>query len=132
MEAGAIYPEKRVMKALWLLGAFLFLDTSQASAASFCLAGPGLSPQCIYDDVGTCKRAARPPSTDCFANEEVKLMQHGNAEYCLVTSQRVAECIYSDRGQCNAQALKQNAVCKSNTDNDIKENPYRYDTRVQY
>lgn len=115
--------------ALFLLPA---LVAHPSFAGSFCLGGQGVAPQCLYDDIETCNKNANPPNTNCFVNSEATLNQQGNSPYCVVTSQLIAECIYVDRSQCNDEAARKGGICRDNTGNDTEENPYRYDTRIQY
>lgn len=133
MDARAIDTEIVMIQLFCFLifGLVAGLCASTVHAGSFCLGGPGVAPQCIYDDINTCKKNADPPNTNCFVNGSSDLNQQGNAPYCLVTSQRIAECIYVDRGQCNMEASRKGGICRDNTGNDSEENPYRYDTRIQ-
>lgn len=116
-----------------LLSVFIFaaLAPQAAQAARFCMAGIGFPPQCIYDDIETCRRAIQPPNTSCIVNPEMQPALYGNSDYCLVTSQGISECIYTDRGQCNIEARRKDALCMDNTRQNFEQNPYRYDTRVQ-
>lgn len=104
-----------------------------AMAATFCLVGPAIPPQCYYDDVQACQQAASPPNTSCSISPDAFLMYYGDARYCTVGSDRVAQCMYVDRGACNVEAGRTNAICFDRTDIKKEKNPdpYRYDNRIQ-
>lgn len=115
---------------LALLFGVLVCGTS-AQAGTFCITGPGLPPQCDYDDVKNCLQSAQSPSSYCQVNPEADLMYYGPLKYCIVQSDRLAQCLYIDRKECNAVAAQQGAVCfdRALLNDDI--NPFRFDDRIQ-
>lgn len=102
-----------------------------AQAATFCVAGVGMQPQCFYDDVTSCRRAATPPSTACIVNPEASLSYYGGSRYCTLNAERIASCIYTDRGQCNRDADNGAGICIDREEMADDLNPFRYDNRVQ-
>ncbi len=105
--------------------------SSPAWAATFCVAGVALPPQCLYEDVPSCTRASDPPNTYCTVNPEATLSYVGGSPYCAVGANRVAECLYVDRNQCNSAAQKQDGVCFDREAMQDDRNPYRFDNRIQ-
>jgi hypothetical protein len=111
----------------------LFFLPHPAAASTFCLAGNGMAPQCIYDDAALCRQAAsESTSVGCIVNPDSTLSYNGGSTYCVVGSDLMAECLYVDRNQCRAVASQRRAVCVSRDSRAGDENnPYRYDPRVQ-
>lgn len=105
--------------------------SSPVLAATFCVAGVALPPQCLYDDVPSCTQASDPPNTYCTVNPEATLSYVGGSPYCAVGADRVAECLYVDRSQCNSAAQKQDGVCFDREAMQDDRNPYRFDNRIQ-
>lgn len=111
---------------------FIFmLLTFPAQAAPFCLAGVGMPPQCIYDDIKVCVEAINSRDLHCTANPEAVLSYSGGSRYCRVTSYLSAECIFNDRLQCRREASMRGDICIDRTAMGDDTNPYRYDERIQ-
>ena len=113
------------------LAVFLAIPGQQASAGTFCVAGVGMPPQCLYEDVESCERDAVSQDTSCTINPESDLMFYGSSRYCTVQADRLAQCMYADRNQCSKEASRNNAICidRETIKDDI--NPFRYDNRIQ-
>ena len=101
------------------------------NAASFCLAGPALPPQCIYDDVQVCLKATEPPNTTCVINPETYIAYTGNSEYCVAKSSKTALCYYVDRDQCNQEAQRSQSICVQRPLTEDNKGVYQYDQRIQ-
>jgi hypothetical protein len=122
-----------------LLLAFMAVVTARTVlAASFCMVGQGMPPQCYYDDIAACQQAANSPGNYCEISPDAQVMYFGDARYCTVRSDRVAQCLYVDRNACNAEAARTQAICfdriSIGKDKDTKEknpDPFRYDNRIQ-
>ena len=115
-----------------LTTAFLVLVPLPVLASgTFCVGGVAQSPQCIYDDVTSCIRAADPPVTACLVSQTAVLGYVGGGRYCTVGSERMAQCLYVDRSQCNAEAIRSGNICIDRNAVADETNPFRYDTRVQ-
>jgi hypothetical protein len=108
------------------------LQSISVSAATFCVVGNGLQPQCLYDDAASCNRNADSPNFICTVNPEAQLTYIGGQKYCIVDSNRVAQCLYDDHARCDNDARERNFVC---VDHQAIEkdniNPFRYDPRSQ-
>jgi hypothetical protein len=103
-----------------------------AEGGTFCVQGMGLTPQCNYDDIQTCRRAEEPPNTFCSINPEANLAYTGGTNYCVVTAQLTALCIYQDRSQCNEESFRQRGICIDRRNmSGLSNDPFRYDDRVQ-
>lgn len=113
-----------------ILVAMMALCPGVATAGTFCIGGTGVPPQCIYDDVVSCLRAARSPLS-CLINNEAVLSYIGGSRYCTVGSERVAQCFYVDRQQCNTEATRVRRICVDSLGQTDENNPFRYDNRVQ-
>lgn len=120
------------MRTLTIFVCTFLAIISSAEAAKFCVAGAGLSPQCIYDDAQVCMRAADPPNTSCSVNPDAALSYSGNNRYCTVSSNQAVLCIYTDRNQCNDEASRRREICIDRIGMNEKNNPYKNDPRVQY
>lgn len=137
MGARAVHPQKGVTMSfpinisVWPLAAMVTFFPLKAYAGAFCLAGPALAPQCFYDDVQTCSKAAEPPSTSCVINPESYFAYTGSSKYCVVYSPGVAECFYIDRSQCNSTAEKAKGLCVDREDISQSSDPFKYDPRLQ-
>lgn len=118
------------IKLLFMFFVFLSIPT-QVFARNYCIAGAGLQPICIYDDVESCAKAAEPPSTACIINSEAVINMRGNGEYCLIHSGNIGECLYMDRGQCNDDAARAKGICVDRSTIGRESDPYLYDPRVQ-
>lgn len=119
------------MRYAFFLFLSLMLLATDARAASFCVAGLGLSPQCLFDDIKTCRKAVNTRDTSCIVNPAAVLSYSGGARYCRVTSYLSAECIFIDRAQCNKEAAAIQAICIDRMSMNDENNPYRYDDRIQ-
>ncbi len=119
--------------SLFLLSLFCLIGET-AYAATFCLVDIGLAPQCIYDDVDTCRKARSSQTASCTLNFETSpyINFTGSSRYCTVSASKIGQCIFSDREQCNREAGRSNVVCIDRTGMQDKDNPYKYDPRVQY
>jgi hypothetical protein len=118
---------------LVLITAAVFLfPGQQANAGTFCIAGPALQPQCLYEDVDSCERDAAAPDTYCTVNPEAYLMYHGSQRYCTVQPDHLAQCLYDDRSQCNREAGRNKAICIDRETIKDDTNPFRFDNRIQY
>ena len=102
-----------------------------AAAATFCVVGEAIPPQCLYDDVDSCNAAAVGASTHCDINPDVRLMAYGSQPYCIVGSDRQEQCLYIDRAHCNADAGKAHAICIERAPDRADVSPFRYDNRIQ-
>jgi hypothetical protein len=102
-----------------------------ARASTFCVAGAAMPPQCLYEDVRGCVKAAAPPNTFCTINPEVGLIYYGSQRYCTVQSDRLAQCMFVDRSQCNQEAYRNGAICIDREEIKDDLNPFRYDQRIQ-
>lgn len=113
-----------------IIAAFAILLLAQgAQAATFCVGGPGISRQCLYEDVRLCQRAAKPPESYCTINPQAVLSYLGGSRYCVVDSSRLAQCLYTDRNQCNDVAARSASVCIERQTDEFS--PFSNDTRVQ-
>lgn len=121
---------KQKLAGFYILILAIFFSFGEVKAATFCLVGQGISPQCLYEDVTSCS-AASTTNTYCDVNPEARIMYYGSQRYCVVGSDRLAQCMYVDRNECSSQAGRARAICieRSQEQNDI--NPYRYDNRIQ-
>jgi hypothetical protein len=115
---------------LCILALIFTLTPALVNAGTFCVAGPGLTPQCLYEDITTCQRAATSSAQGCVVNPQAALHLSGQQPYCVVNAQRVGLCNYTDRSQCSAEAARAGSIC---TERIIagEANPYRYDLRLQ-
>ncbi len=111
--------------------AFSLVASNTAMARNYCIAGAGLTPICIYDDVESCAKAAEPPSTACIINPEARINMSGNGEYCVIHSGNIGECLYIDRGQCNDYAARAKGICVDRSTIGRESDPYLYDPRLQ-
>jgi len=121
---------KRMLAGFYIIGLALFAMSGAANAATFCLVGQGINPQCLYEDVSSCS-AASTSNTYCDVNPEVRIMYYGSQTYCVIGSNRLAQCMYVDRSQCNSDAIKSGSICIVRTPDEQDTNPYRYDNRIQ-
>ncbi len=121
--------QRRIIISLFIT-AMLSVASLPVQAASFCIAGAGLSPQCFYDDMNQCIRAAESPATACIVNPDTNLNYSGGANYCVVTSGLTALCMYVDRAQCEDEAMRNRGICISRADMDDDTDPFRYDPRI--
>jgi hypothetical protein len=101
-----------------------------AQSAPFCLAGSGQPPQCLYADVASCNRDARPPETTCVAAPGLQLNFFGSGQFCTVDSQRLANCLYVDRTECDKEAGRSGTICVDRGLNHDAPSPFRYDPRL--
>lgn len=115
------------------LGLVFFLGISpwKAEAAQFCVGGAGISEQCLYDDAAQCLKATDPPNTYCTVNADAVLNYSGSSRYCVVSSLNTAECLYTDRTQCNNESAARRGICIDRVVMKDKNNPYRFDPRIQ-
>jgi hypothetical protein len=120
------------VRLLFIAVAVLLFPDYPANAGMFCVAGPALQPQCLYEDVESCQRDAASSDTYCTINPDTYLMYYGSQRYCTVQPDRTAQCLYADRGQCNREAGRNQAICidRETIKDDI--NPFRFDNRIQY
>ena len=120
------------MRTFIIAGAFLLttLCANTAGAASFCMVGMAIPPQCMYDVVVTCNGASTPPDTYCDINPVATLKYYGSQRYCIVDANLQAQCMYNSRILCQS-AVDAQSICidRGETPDDV--NPYRYDTRTQ-
>jgi hypothetical protein len=116
---------------LYRLLAIFLLMPALAQAATFCITGPGMAPQCLYEDVVSCRQAATPPSTACIVNPEAPLSFYGGSRYCTLGAERIASCIYTDRGQCNRDADNGAGICIDREAMADDISPFRFDNRLQ-
>ena len=121
------------MRILFLAGALLLfmLSAGTSHAASFCVVGQAIPPQCMYDDIKTCDAASSPPSTYCDVNPETTLKYYGSQRYCAVDSHLQAQCIYNSRTLCQGTLNGQSVICIDRGEKPDEFNPYRYDRRTQ-
>ena len=103
-----------------------------AQAASFCVAGADLPPQCLYDDITNCRKASTPPATVCVVSPDAILNYVGSSRYCTVSASYSAQCIFSDHSLCEAEAGRStNLVCIDRYSLREKNSPFRYENRMQ-
>ena len=121
------------MRISLLAGSFLFLmlGAGMAQAASFCVVGQAIPPQCMYDDIKTCDAASSPPSTYCDVNPETHLKYFGSQRYCAVDSHLQAQCLYNSYLLCQGTLNGQSVICIDRGEKPDEINPYRYDRRTQ-
>lgn len=117
---------------------FLFLSllvfvalTGSAQAGTFCVGTVGTAPQCAYEDVASCVRAAASAFSSCIINPDAVVNYWGGQRYCVIDSSRTAQCIYYDRSQCNREASLRSGICIDNASKPDDTDPYLYDNRVQ-
>jgi hypothetical protein len=125
--SGGKYQQMRV--AIFTL-IFSVIGCSAAMAASFCIVGMGIPPQCLYEDTASCMGAATSPNTFCGVNPEARLYYYGSSRYCAVQSSRIAQCIFNDISQCYESVFEDRAVCLDREERSDDINPFRYDLRV--
>ena len=114
-----------------LLSLILTCGAFPAIAAPFCIAGTGMPPQCIYDDIKVCRDSISSRDTSCTVNPSATLNYSGGSRYCRVTSYLSAECIFNDRQQCRKEAALHGEICLDRVGMSDERNPYRYDERIQ-
>lgn len=122
------------MRTYLLAGAFLlasFLATKTAAAASFCVVGQAVPPQCMYDDIATCNAASSPPNTYCDVNPTTYLKYFGSQRYCAVDSNLLAQCIYNSSTLCQGTLNGQSVICIDRGEKPDELSPYRYDKRTE-
>lgn len=119
------------MRAAILTLIFLAISSDMAAAASFCVVGMGISPQCLYEDISSCSDAASPPNTFCGVNPEARLYYYGSSRYCAVQSNRIAQCIFNDISQCYGAVFQDKVVCLDRDERPDDINPFRYDKRPE-
>lgn len=111
---------------------FIFLASAgTARAASFCVAGMSTPPQCLYEDITSCERAADPPNTFCEVNATTRLYYYGSGRYCAVQSNRIAQCLFNDPSQCYEAVFQDKSVCVDREASKDNIDPYRYDQRLK-
>ena len=121
------------MRISILAGAFLLLmlGAVTAHAASFCVVGQAIPPQCMYDDIRTCNASSSPPETYCDVNPATYLKYYGSQRYCAVDSNLQAQCIYNSRTLCQGTLNGQPVICIDRGEKPDEIDPYRYDRRTQ-
>ena len=119
------------MRAAVLMLIFLTISSSMATAATFCVVGMGIPPQCVYEDIQSCTAASSQPSTFCGVNPEARLYYYGSSRYCAVQSSRIAQCIFNDISQCYGAVFQDPVVCLDREERPDDINPYRYDKRIR-
>lgn len=84
-----------------------------ALAAPFCVAVPGLPPQCNYVDPSVCQRDAGHQGGSCTVNgAEVRLPVSAlKRSYCVVYPGGHASCDYASYNSCYFAAIRQNGAC---------------------
>ena len=110
---------------------FLTIGGGVAIAASFCVVGMGIPPQCLYEDISACVGASSPPNTFCGVNSMASLYYYGSSRYCAVQSNRIAQCIFNDPSQCYGAVFQDSFVCLDREERSDDINPYRYDKRIE-
>jgi hypothetical protein len=119
------------MRTLLLMLVFLMLGGSASRAASFCVVGLAIPPQCLYEDISSCMGSSSPPNTFCGVNPETRLYYYGSSRYCAVQSNHVAQCIFNDISQCYEAVFQERTVCLDREQRPDDINPYRYDQRLK-
>jgi hypothetical protein len=119
------------MRAVIFTLMFLTIGNGVAAAASFCVVGMGIPPQCLYEDVSSCTGAAAPPNTFCGVNPETRLYYYGSSRYCAVQSSRIAQCIFNDISQCYGAVFEERVVCLDREARPDDINPFQYDKRIE-
>ncbi len=119
------------MRAAILMLIFLTAGSNAAAAASFCVVGMGIPPQCLYEDVSSCMGSASPPNTACGVNPDARLYYYGSSRYCAVQSSRIAQCIFNDISQCYGASFQDQVVCLDREERSDDINPFRYDKRIE-
>ncbi|MBU6475199.1 MAG: hypothetical protein KGL10_06020 [Alphaproteobacteria bacterium] len=118
------------MRAFFLAAVFLAVFSGKAAAASFCVVGMGIPPQCLYDDIGSCMAAATPPNSFCAVSPTARLYYYGSSRFCAVQSDRVAQCVFGDRTQCYRAVFRDKTVCVDREERPDDISPFRYDQRI--
>jgi len=90
--------------------------SSIAQAAPYCLAIPGVPPQCLYTDARDCFRQAARQHANCSVNAaEIRLPAGATDRFCLVQNGPVVDCSYADRRSCDARAPALGGICVDRT-----------------
>ncbi|MGZ9097472.1 MAG: hypothetical protein ACXW30_04165 [Micavibrio sp.] len=114
-------PEKRYIHAVAFAFCCLWLVPSAGYAAPFCIEAEGLSPECWYYDVRSCRQEAEKNGHLCTANlQEITLSDQG-ASFCIVDSSMVPDCTFQNSENCHQEAAKRNAVCFQSSGVEEKE-----------
>jgi hypothetical protein len=119
------------MRAALLMFIFLTIGSGAAAAATFCIVGMGIPPQCLYEDVSSCSTASSPPNTFCGVNPAARLYYYGSSRYCAVQSSRIAQCIFNDMSQCYGAVFQDRVVCLDREQHSDDINPFLYDKRIE-
>lgn len=85
-------------------------------AAPYCLAIPGVPPQCLYTDAHDCFRQATRQHANCSVNPaEIRLPAGATDRFCLVQNGPIVDCSYVDRRSCDARAPALGGICVDRT-----------------
>ena len=86
---------------------------NEAKAAPlFCLAGPGLQPQCLYYSANDCRaKSERITQGACIVNPLEIEIPSGPGLWCMVTSSRYMQCHFDNLSSCEKSAKTKNAIC---------------------
>lgn len=118
---------KIMFKYFLIFAAFccLCFASTTASSAPFCVEAEGLSPECWYHDVRSCRQEAQKRNGHCSVNvDEVVVLDQG-APFCIVDSGMMPVCAFQGGESCHEEAAKRNAVCFQNTSIEESYDPYR-------
>ncbi len=123
---------KAMVKSFGAVGMCLMLLTgaSDTWAATFCVVGPAIPPQCLYESVNDCIRASDSINTFCGINPETHLSYYGSQRYCTVDSARITQCLFSSWDECSRAASRQAAICIDREAKADDVNPFKYDQRL--
>jgi hypothetical protein len=105
----------RFLGAIWACLALL-AGITKSFAATFCIVGAAIPPQCLYESVSDCIKGADSVNTFCGINPETRLSYYGSERYCSVDSARVTQCLFSSREECNEAANKEKEICIDRND----------------
>lgn len=104
-------PEIRYIPAIAFTYFCLWLVPSTVSGAPFCVEAEGLSPECWYYDVRSCREEAAKKDSLCTANlQEITLSDQG-APFCIIDSSMVPVCAFQHNESCQQEAEMHNAIC---------------------
>lgn len=105
----------------------LWIFSTGALAAPFCVESQGLPAECWFHDVVSCRQEAAKRNGHCSLNQdEVKISDQG-APFCIIDAGMVPVCAFEGGDTCDQEAAKRNAVCFQNTGGKSNDDPYRFE-----
>jgi len=117
IEPGA--PARRWCAAPWFAAGLCIVAVivqlaaiAPARAAPYCLQTVGIPPQCMFGDVGQCRKEALRVNGVCNVNpREVEFPKTPAGRFCLVQNGPILECRYVDRRTCDVESARRSAIC---------------------